>query len=445
MTRTALIIISFFCICIFGCSGTSSKASPSASVSGSVKKIAFNYHPSSAEELDYLSRFDIIVTHDPQDENTVKQIKSKGGKILFYEWLPAFYYCADPTPWQRLVYQNKDIWTLDPGDNDPNPMGDKIKCKDYFYDMADDGLISRRVEYLTNKAREYGYDGVFFDWGGGWYELNERKYTFLTDAFEKKHNRQAYEDKINQFIKKLKQNGLLVALNGGFRSENAKLDTYADIDIVESMFTADICDTSYDIQLTPEEQQKVCDTWFNTTQASLKLATQLPRMARAVNPNISFLFLNYAFPFYKETAESVSNDNGNPRIYERAPDRQAIFYGLAMSYLGNASGFTNGFDVSLSYVKDDVFFTQIGTPRDNVVKVADDVYLRRFSGGFVMVSERDGSHEVSVPSGVVKIIDLYSGNQLHTSHDKVTVTFTSETYPSGKIHPQGKIFIYGYQ
>jgi len=188
----------------------------------------------------------------------------------------------------------------------------------------------------------------------------------------------------------------------------------------------------------------VCDTWFNTTRASLELATKLPRMARAVNPNISFLFLNYAFPFYKETPEGVSNDNGNHRTYERTPDRQAIFYGLAMSYLGNASGFTNGPDVSLSYVKDDVYFTQIGTPKDDVVKVADGIYLRYFSGGFVMVSERNGSHEVSVPSGVVKAIDLYSGKQINTSHYKVTVTFTSETYPSGKTHPQGKIFIYGY-
>jgi len=220
-------------------------------------RIAFSYYPPNSDDCAFLSGFDIVVTHDLLGTKIVRRLKSRGAKVLFYDWLPAFYYCANPTPWQRYVYQNRDRWTLDPDDSAPDPMGKRINCKDFFYDLADADLVEERVEHLAGAAREAGYDGVFFDWGSGWHSLVEQRYDFLTEEYTNRHPAVEYDAAASLFLDKLRKKGLLVILNGGFRSPGARLDAHADADIVESMFTTDQCESEYEIAVSATEKINV--------------------------------------------------------------------------------------------------------------------------------------------------------------------------------------------
>jgi hypothetical protein len=404
-------------------------------------KIAFDYHPLTADDIDYLSRFDIIVTHNLEEKGIVKRLKNRSGKLFFYEWLPALYYTGNPASWERLVYKNKEKWTLDPKDSAPNPMGDKLHCKDYFYDMADDELIEQRVNYLVHQAKSHGYDGVFFDWGSGWYSLQENGYTFLTDEFARRHPKIRYNDRVNMFLGKLREKGLLVILNGGFRSENAELDRNADVDIVESMFTSDQCGTSSWIDEGKEGVQKACETWFNTLEKSLDLAERLPKKAASANQNIRFIFLNYAFPYHR----LASNRKTTDILYEKTADRQAIYYSLALSYLGNTSGFTNGTDVSLLHVKDEVYFNSVGSATTALLRPNKSSALRYFSYGFVVAAEKEKRLEIALPPGVKSVLDLYnSSTRINASFGKVSVLMKPEKYLSGAKYPMGRIFLYEY-
>jgi hypothetical protein len=447
MRKMLLCIVVTLLMLFPGCSNGVSSTDKSGGVSSADKaprgtRIAFSYHPPNTEDCAFLSRFDIVVTHDLLGEKIVQSLKSRGAKVVFYEWLPAFYYGENPTPWQRYVYQNKDKWILDPDDSAPDPMGERYNCKDFFYDMADRDLMEERVEHLAAASREAGYDGVFFDWGSGWHSLVEQKYDFLTAEYTRRHQAMAYDDAVSLFLDKLRKKGLLVILNGGFRSEGARLDAHADADVVESMFTTDQCESGYEIAAGTTEKIRGCDTCFNDIRQAVERAGELPRKAAAANPGIRFLFLNYAFPFWREAEKSSYFLSSTGKYVAKEPDRQAIFYSLALSCLGGASGFTNGPDVTLSFVKDPVYFESIGVPVRDVERLADTVWSRAYSSGIVVVSGADGEMEITVAPGVSEILDLYSGKKIPVINGKARIGFKSEAYPSGKRHPVGRIFRY---
>lgn len=406
-------------------------------------KIAFNYHTLTKEDIDFLSQFDIIVTGKFVDAETANRLKSHNAKLLYYDWLPALYYCEHHDDWEEMIYQKRFHWTLDPNDNDPNPLGERYGCMDLFYDMANDELIDTRVDHIVHMVQTNKYDGVFFDWGSGWSALKESNYDFLIKEFQKRHPNIEYNEHMGRFIGKLKEKGLLVMLNGGFRSDQSVLDTHADIDVVESMFTTTDCHgKEYEIFVESEGVRKACDTWFNNVQRSVELSEQLPAKAQAANPNIKFLFLNYAFPYYRETGRTAKINDKAYKSYEKTIDRQALFYSLACSYIGNSSGFTNSPDVRLEYVKDDVYFRPPGNAVSDLYKTNNNVYVRYFSRGIVVVSDADAKVELSLPQGKNRVFDLYDKKYKEIKNNKLMVNLVSQVYPSGSKYPIGRIYLY---
>ena len=226
---------------VSACSGKEAFLPP-AGTTGPV--IAFDYHPLTKGDISFLSRFTWIVLQGPTDADTVKALKAEGTKLILYEWLPALYYCENSRDvWAAAVFANRQRWALDPADSDPDPMGGRYGCKDLFYDMADGELLQQRVEHVAEVLASRRYDGLFLDWGGGWNDLVDRKYSFVTKEFERRHPGASYDHHVNEFIRLLRERGLTIIVNGGFRSEGAKLNTYADMDIVESMFASESCDS----------------------------------------------------------------------------------------------------------------------------------------------------------------------------------------------------------
>lgn len=408
--------------------------------------IAFQYHNPTQQELNFLSNFNIVVTGNFWDPDIVKFLKSKKVKLIYYEWLPAFYYCNNHTSWEEMLYQNRNFWILDPEESSPDPFGKKFDCKDFFYDMANNDLITARVDHIVSEIKANQYDGVFFDWASGWQSLEENKLTFIMEEFNRRHPGIDYNERVISFIKKLKEKGILIFLNSGFKSSGAKLDAYADFDIIESMFTTTECNNNYfEIYMFPEGIQSACDTWYANVENCISLATSLPNKAKSVNPDIQFLFLNYAFPFYMPSGEKTILEGKSYRIYEKAVDRQAIFYALSCSHMGNSIGFVNGFDVSLDYVIDDIYNYRLGKSMSSVVKLIDGVYIKYFSKGFVVVSDSDAEVKIAVPDNVYRVFDLYEKKFLNIDGNKIRIQLTSQLYPSGKKHPIGRIYLYEYR
>ena len=404
--------------------------------------VAFQYFKPSQDEIDFLSRFNVVVTDRFLDAGAVKLLKSKKVKLVHYEWLPASYYCSDHTGWEEMVYQNRNYWTLDPAESDPNPLGDRYGCLDLFYDMADDDMLSARIDHIVAEIQTHQYDGVFFDWGSGWYAFQEHNYQFLMKEFQKRHPGIDYNEKANVFLGKLKENKLLIMVNGGFRSDGSKMDTHADFDVVESMFTTTDCKRSYELYTPMEGLRKSCETTFNTTEASVNLASSLPAKARSVNHGIRFVFLNYAYPYFKDTGKKVRIDSQEFRVYSKAADRQAIYYDLACSYLGGSSGFVSGPEVSLDSVMDNIYFSPIGKAEGEVKKIRSEAYLRYFSQGLVVISQDDTTLEVTLPGSISRVFDLYEGKYQDVKNNKLVVNLASQIYPSGSKHPVGRIYRY---
>jgi len=403
-------------------------------------RIAFDYHPLTEVDLDYLSRFDVVVTHDIADARSVARLKRAGAKLFFYEWLPATYYTKSPGPWERMVYERRQQWTLDPEDDAPDPMGAKFGCKDYFYDMADEELLVQRVDQLVRKARSGGYDGIFFDWGSGWYALQENGFRFATEAFERRHPGVRYDDRVSDFLGRLRSKGLYIALNGAFRSENAQLERQADIDVVESMFTSDECRNPFEALVAGEGIGKVCETSFTPLPRAFEVGTRLSNKARAMNPNVRFMFLDYAMPLYRQTRANVAGK----KEYAREPDRQALYYALTLSYLSDASGFTCGPDVSLPEQRDDIFFLDLGSPLGPATAKAKESRLRLFTKGFVVAAAHRTRMETPVPAGVRGVWDPYRNKMLAVSGNKVQLELIPDDYPSRAEHPTGRIYLYEY-
>ncbi|MBF0319537.1 MAG: hypothetical protein HQL01_07025 [Nitrospirae bacterium] len=420
-----------------------SKPVPETKQPGSIPLVAFDYNKLKKPDIEFLSQFDIVVTGKFADSATVKRLKSRGAKLIFYDWLPALYYCSSGNgEWAQRVYDNKEFWTLDPSDSDPNPMGSRYGCADYFYDMTDEELNEARAQSLAEEVRAHDYDGIFFDWGSGLYDIDERKYTFITDSFQKRHPGMDYDAAAGNFLKRVKDTGLIVILNRGFKSKDAALVKYADIDVVESMFTGAQCgDKQPEINIKNEGKKKVCETWFNTPQKSMKIAGEMLGQARRVNPNAGFVFLNYAFPFYRQTGDTSRPDNA---MYEKLPDRQAIFYSLAVSYIAGASGFTCGDDVNINHVVDDVYFFNIGAPMGEFQNIDNHTYVRYFRNGIAVISGKKNSVELQLAQDVKSLYDVYNKTSLSVSGAKVKVHLESQKYLEAIELPTGRLYKYGY-
>ncbi|MEM2956615.1 MAG: hypothetical protein QW041_03535 [Candidatus Pacearchaeota archaeon] len=407
--------------------------------------IAFIYHAIKEEDMDFLSNFDIIVTGDFLKDDKINFLKSKNIKLVFYDWLPATYYCSKPDDWQMLVYQNRYQWTLDPDSSSPDPMGTKYGCKDYFYDMANEDFINLRIEHIINYLKKYNYDGVFFDWGSGWNAFLENKYDFLINEFKKRHPNIDYNDMVLKFLKRLKENNIFVMLNRGFNSEKAKLNLYADIDTAESVFTGIECESKiYNIYVESEGLISTQDTCFKSIKESIELSQNLSNKAKETNPKIKFLFLNYARPFYYDTGNWIKINNKDFAIYNKTVDRQAIFYSLACSLMSNSIGFTNGPDVSLDYVKDNIYFKKLGTPVSNIIQIDENTYLRKFSNGLIIIGNDNTIIDIQVPTKVKGLHDFLKDEFIKANNGKAPITLKSQIYPSGKTYPVGKILFYEY-
>jgi hypothetical protein len=335
--------------------------------------MAFDYSYPKKEDLLFLSNFKYVVTNSYWKEKDVEFLKSHGVKLLKYEWLPAFYFCGKvQNSWHREIMSNLKNWVIDYRPNDRDPMGKRYGCKDYFFTFNTE-FIKKRVFFLVKDIKNHNYDGVFFDWASGSKIFQEEEYKFLHEELEKRGiSVKDYDSRIATFLKLLKEKGLIIALNRGFRSPKGLFDRWADIDVVESVFTTDTKD----------------GTRFVNPAEALNTAFTIIKKLKPINPHIHVVFLNY-----------VSNSN------KKTVD-EAIVYGICLSLLSNSFSFSVSENVDLSGVKKNWYSVDLGKPYGKYEKVkGKEIWLRKFSKGMVIVGRCGTKLKIKLNGCLLSLVD----------------------------------------
>lgn len=190
---------------------------------GAEGRIAFHYaSPLSARELEWYSRFEVLVTHDPLPRAQVDALHRRGTKLVLYEWAVA-YYGSLATPWHRTVpLLNR------------TPLRGHLGAKDadaYYYDPASREHRRGRAEFLARRIRAIGYDGVFFDT-----TTSASVHPDALAEYQRKHPDTPYDEAFAGFLQNLRKKVSVIVTNQGYRAAKHVLP-YVDWDVSESLIT----------------------------------------------------------------------------------------------------------------------------------------------------------------------------------------------------------------
>ena len=405
--------------------------------------IAFDYDNPNRSDIDFLSGFKVIVTGSVWKRSVIKRLKRKSVKLVFYDWLPADYFCKDDVNgWHKAVLKHLNHWVIDSSFQDPDPMGKRYGCKDYFFSFTDN-FIEARVKHVLKVLKKNGYNGVFFDWASGFKAFqNDKDFAFLVMEFKNKFKGINYDHQVLKFLKALKKKGVLIILNRGFRSKNAMFDRYADFDVAESVFTTDESKICRYVFIEDYGLKRVCETSFEKPKIAVRYGGSFIKEAKKSNPKIGFVFLNYALPFYIKTEKTVIFNGKTYNIYNPVIDRQAIFYAYAISLILREENFTVSSDVGLNLIKDTIYFSNIGNPLDKykiVRSKKDEAFIRYFTNGIVVVGN-DGV-TVNIKTYAKSLYNCYTKTEVKPKGGLLKITLKSKSYFNHTKQPVGLILL----
>lgn len=185
--------------------------------------IAFHYAtPLSARELEWYSRFDLLVTHDPLPREQVDALHARGTRLALYEWAVA-YYASLATPWHR------NAPTLN-----RTPLRGHLGARDsdaFYYDPATREHQRARAEFLARRLRASGYDGIFLDT-----TTSASVHPGALAEYERRHPDVPYDEAFEPFLAALRRSVRVIVTNQGYRAA-ARVLPYVDWDVSESLIT----------------------------------------------------------------------------------------------------------------------------------------------------------------------------------------------------------------
>ena len=407
--------------------------------------VAFDYSNPDKNDIEFLSNFSVVVTGKIWKKSMVESLKKRGVKLVFYDWLPADYFCKGSVDeWHRAVLKHLNSWVIDSSPEDPDPMGKRYGCKDYFFSFTD-SFIEARVKHILATLKKTGYSGVFFDWASGFKAFQDDKsFVFLVREYRRKFGEKSYDLQVLKFLKALKNKGVFIVLNRGFRSKNAMFDRYADFDVAESVFTTDESSVCSEVFIKDYGLGKVCETEIEKPEVAIHYGKRFIEQAERVNPEIGFVFLNYDLPFYVKTNGTVYFKGKDFNIYRPKVDRQALFFSEAVAYLVGGINFVCGRDVGLSFVEDRVYSIKLGKPLGEYKAIScgkGKAYVRFFTNGFSVVGSPECFLKIKA-FGHNRVYDALNGKIIETRKGFFPIGLHSQTYFGGLLQPVGDIFLY---
>lgn len=245
---------------------------------------AFAFHygsPLTTAELDWYSRFDLLVTHDPLPPEQVAALHRRGTRLVLYEWSVAFYDSLAPDgSWERslLLSGNSPVLL----NHQPLRGGVGAAGADawYFDPTAPEHMVVR-AEQIAQRLRAVGYDGVFFDT-----TRFESVHPIARAEFRRRHRGASYDAAFSRFLKQLRRQlpAGIIFTNQGFQAAEHYLP-FADWDLTESFVTHPKGD-----RFVRRPWNRESDPW-NSTRFIME---RLIEPAAKRFPKVRFGHLNYA-------------------------------------------------------------------------------------------------------------------------------------------------------
>lgn len=408
-------------------------------------------------EMNWAKRFNIVELGNVEDQDVTYALLNKKGLLhvthpIAYDWMPAFYYYTEGKnrAFVDWLYKNRNITTL-------NPEGPFVHCRenhyewcqDYYYNLANEEVMQKRVNDLLANMKLRGFRGLFFDWASGSY-IEEEAYNPMLQNFKKLKTHKSYFDFVSKFYQKLKDSNIFVITNQGFRKAKYILP-FVQYDMTESYITTDVR-KKIKIQLV---QKGWVDSVMVTNyypiydnskdlKDSLKfidlLSTYRKKYKKFGFKN--FIYLNYLAPDYKKVYESSL-------LYEMVKPKNGIYFSYAMAKLADSMVYAQ-VTQNRKLERDEVYFYDLGKVLGKTYEKLDaiDGYIRFYEKGFVLVSKAYSKElYLKISSQYLKrnakVYDTYNKRGLKVSQQTITVDlkFQKESFTQ-KYLPLGRVYLY---
>ena len=327
--------------------------------------VAFHYAtPLTARELAWYSRFEVLVTHDPLPREQVAELQARGTRVALYEWAVAFYGSLE-TQWHRSLPAAAIL--------NRQPLRGHLGASDadaFYFDPAVPEHARARAELLARRIRELGYDGVFLD-----ATTSESVHPEALAEYRRRHPDLDYDQAYSRFLKNVREAGLLIVTNQGYRHAEHVLP-WVDWDVTESLITRP-ADGAFSLR----PWNDAGDRWNSVAWLFRKLITPAQRSY----PRVRFTHINYLSAASPETIREI----------------------VAIARLYDHDAFIARPDLATE-IETDLYFLDLGTPKPRV-ETARGAY-RHFEHGFVAVNRssrpmRAGRRVVPPRSAVIERSD----------------------------------------
>jgi hypothetical protein len=237
--------------------------------------IAFHYAtPLSASEVEWYSKFEVLVTHDPLPRAQLDALHRAGTKVVLYEWTVAFYDSLK-TPWQARLPESALL--------NAQPLRGHLGAAGadaWYYDPGAPEHSRDRAAELARRLQSIGYDGVFLDT-----TTSASVHPQALAEYRRRHPDRPYDEAFAGFLRALREElrGGLIVTNQGYRAAEHVLP-WVDWDVTESLITH------------PREGRFVLRPWNDERDAwnsTAFLMRNLIAPARQQFPHVRYAHINY--------------------------------------------------------------------------------------------------------------------------------------------------------
>lgn len=413
---------------------------------------AFRYHtPFTEEEMDWLSRFDVVVSGYFLPKEQTEQLHEAGSKLVHYVWLPAFNPDTGEAKlrnWGSILTEHPD-WVL----NADNPLFGHTGPKDapaFYFDYASPGLRRWIVQEIIEMTYAHNYDGIFFDTTSF-----ESVHPEAQKVFQERHPDDAYDRYVARVFAVLKESApsLILFPNQGFRVHPYYLP-YADYDLTESYMTATAWVEETPVHVQGKGLIPIKETYYARWYDPDNPGQSISHYCRSLitDPISQFGYpvktyhLNYAHPRYVPTGEMTADSEP---IFRPELDRYAIHYSMACALL---LGHTSYCEIiqDQGVPRDDIYFVDLGKPQgENYTLLPNQGLTYRFyENGFVVVNDSGEDKNITfdveqLPNVPQQLFDLFLKALVPDFPKTRTVTIPITRYAAtGKTTSSGRIFVY---
>ena len=391
--------------------------------------------------------------------DALKELQSAGCEVFLYKWFDGYYRYemaleddpADATAYYRqfphMVAFFRDFhthpeWLINP--ETPLSGGGAVHPA-FFYDYNNPEMRQHLIAFLVCMLKETGYNGVFFDYIGGWALPDEVK-----AIWTKKYPHTPYQDAAWQFLKELKAAApdKLIFGNQAYRLPVEFYDVI-DYDISESHATSFVMGKTSEIYLEGEGLTEVLDTFYREWGGPNGYAFHSSRRREhlAEKPRVTFFDINYVQPWYVRTGKTTVVDGKCYPVHTRRTDRPAIFYGYVLGRITDVHSCASDW-YAPGYGEDSVYALDLGEPMHDQYVETEDCVLRYFENGILLATKTNAGVETAtdpalIPADAEGLWDVYEGIKVcgWTPGDSVTVC--PAFYPSTcSFYPSGRVFLY---